>query len=167
MVRFWNLCGPVLSYKLDDAVLLGRFKTKDKVVAITDIHGRHPVYCLKTTSGNYVVQGYASKNCDYTIRARMAGGICCEGQDMNCLDVEHALLKHQDVATSMIGTARQHANEEARTIMQRASFEYRLRHYYRKFRLTYPVMANGYFGAGIPCRQLDQIGYKITTDLCS
>lgn len=108
---------------------------------------------------------FGEEHCDYTIRARFAGGIRCEGQDMNCLDVEHAFLKHQDVATSMIGMPRKHADAESRQIMQRASFEYRFRHYYRPFRLVYPVMANGYYGAGLPCRQLEQIGYKLVTAL--
>lgn len=167
LVRFWNTCRPVLSYKLDDAVLVGRFKIKDKVVKVTELAGQHAVYCLKTSTGNYVIQGYASKNCDYTIRARMAGGIRCEGQDMHCLDVEHSLLHHQDVQTSMTGMARKHADAEAHRVMQRAAYEYRLRHYYRPYRLVYPAMANGYYGAGIPCRQLDQIGYKLISDVCS
>jgi len=110
---------------------------------------------------------FGEEHCDYTIRARMAGGIQCEGQDMNCLDVEHDLLKHQDVQTSMSGVARQHADEEARIAMQRASYEYRFRHYHRDFHLAYPVMASGYYGAGIPCRQLEQIGYKIVAAPCS
>ena len=108
---------------------------------------------------------FGEEHCDYTIRARMGGGIRCEGQDMNCLDVEHTLLAHQDVQTSMVGVARDHANQEASQVMQRASFEYRFRHYYRPFSLSYPVMANGYYGAGIPCRQLDRIGYRLVTAL--
>lgn len=110
---------------------------------------------------------FGEEHCDYTIRCRMAGGIRCENQDMNCLDVEHKLLRHQDVATSVTGPARAHADQEASQVMRRAAFEYRFRHYYRPFRLTYPVMASGYYGAGIPCRQLEQIGYKIATGLCS
>lgn len=108
---------------------------------------------------------FGEEHCDYTIRARMAGGIRCEGQDMNCLDVEHAFLSHQNVQTSVTGSARTRANDEARAVMQRASFEYRFRHYYRPFRLIYPVMAGGYVQAGIPCRQLEQIGYKLVTKL--
>lgn len=110
---------------------------------------------------------FGEEHCDYTIRCRMAGGIRCENQDMNCLDVEHKLLRHQDVATSVTGPARTHADQEASQVMRRAAFEYRFRNYYRPFRLTYPVMASGYYGAGIPCRQLEQIGYKIATGLCS
>lgn len=110
---------------------------------------------------------FGEEHCDYTIRCRMAGGIRCENQDMNCLDVEHKLLRHQDVATSVVGVARAHADQEASQVMRRAAFEYRFRNYYRPFRLVYPVMAAGYYGAGIPCRQLEQIGYKITAGLCS
>lgn len=108
---------------------------------------------------------FGEEHCDYTIRARMAGGIRCEGQDMNCLDVEHSMLGHQDVETSMTGVARINADREANVIMQRAAFEYRFRHYHRPFNLTYPVMANGYYGAGLPCRQLDKIGYQLVTQL--
>lgn len=108
---------------------------------------------------------FGEEHCDYTIRCRFAGGIRCENQDMNCLDVEHKFLKHQDVATSMTGVDRKHADSEAGAVMQRAAFEYKFRHYYRPFRLTYPVMASGYYGAGIPCRQLEQIGYKLATSL--
>jgi GT2 family glycosyltransferase len=108
---------------------------------------------------------FGEEHCDYTIRARMAGGIQCEGQDMNCLDLEHTFLEHQDVETSMTGPARTTADQEAGHAMQRASFEYRMRHFHRPYRLTYPISAGGYYGAGIPCRQLEQIGYKLVTDL--
>lgn len=110
---------------------------------------------------------FGEEHCDFTIRARFAGGIRCEGQDMNCLDVEHSFLRHQDVETSVTGVARKYANQEASEVMQRASLEYRFRHFYRPFRLTAPMMSNGYFGAGLPCRQLEQIGYKLVTSLCS
>jgi hypothetical protein len=103
---------------------------------------------------------FGEEHTDYTIRARLAGGIRCEGQDMNCLDVEHSLLSYQEVPTSVSGIARRRADEEAAQIMQRAAFEYRLRHYYRPFRLNFPAMANGHHGAGLPCRQLEQVGYK-------
>jgi GT2 family glycosyltransferase len=110
---------------------------------------------------------FGEEHCDFTIRCRFAGGIRCENQDMNCLDVEHNLLRHQDVPTSMAGVERTQADAEAGSVMARAAFEYRFRHYYRPFRLIAPVMANGYYGAGIPCRQLEQIGYKLITALCS
>jgi GT2 family glycosyltransferase len=108
---------------------------------------------------------FGEEHCDFTIRARMAGGIQMDGQDMNCLDIEHDCLKHQDVTTSVIGAARQHANQEAQAIMQRSSFEYRFRHYYRPFRLVYPLFGGGYYKTGISCRQLEQIGYSLVSDL--
>ena len=110
-------------------------------------------------------QKFGEEHSDMTIRCRFAGGILVEGQDMNCLDVEHDLLKHQDVETSVTGAERRAADAEASRIMQRAAFEYRFRHYYRPFRLVYPGMAGGYYGTGIPCRQLEQIGYKLATAL--
>ena len=108
---------------------------------------------------------FGEEHCDYTIRCRLAGGIQCEGQDMNCLDLEHEFLGHQDVETSVTGAARRQADSEASTIMRRAAWEYRNRHYYRPYRLGYPLTAGGYFGGGIPCRQLEQIGYKLATSL--
>jgi hypothetical protein len=88
-----------------------------------------------------------------------------EGQDMHCLDLEHKLLRHQDVETSVRGTPRKNADSYAAKIMERCALEYRFRHYYRPFRLVYPTYAGGYFGAGLPCRQLEQVGYKIVSDL--
>lgn len=108
---------------------------------------------------------FGEEHCDYTIRCRLAGGIQCEGQDMNCLDLEHDLLGHQDVESSVTGPARKQADAEAGPVMHRASWEYRNRHYYRPYRLSYPLTAGGYFGGGIPCRQLEQIGYKLVTAL--
>jgi hypothetical protein len=45
---------------------------KDKIVEIEHL-GRKTVYGIQTTTGNYIADGYASKNCDTTIRARLAG----------------------------------------------------------------------------------------------
>ena len=108
---------------------------------------------------------FGEEHSDYTIRCRLAGGIQCEGQDMKCLDLEHDLLGHQDVETSMTGPARKQADVEANMVMQRVAWEYRNRHYYRPYRLFYPAMAGGYAGSGIPCRQLEQIGYKLAASL--
>ena len=110
---------------------------------------------------------FGQEHVDFTHRARMAGGIKCEGQDVGCLDVEHKLLRHQDVQTSVVGAVRARADAEADAIMNRCSHEYKFRHYYRPFKLTMPIMANGYYGAGIPCRQLEQIGYNVLTSLSS
>jgi len=108
---------------------------------------------------------FGEEHVDYTIRARFGGFIKMEGQDMNCLDLEHNLLDYQEVQTSMTGAARRSADSEAAAVMQRSVFEYSFRHYYRPFRLVYPKFAGGYYGAGIPCRQLEQLGYKLISDL--
>jgi hypothetical protein len=158
LVRFWNICRPTLSYKLDEAVCLGRFKTPDKVVAIEPA-GKCAVYCLTTTTGNYVVQGYASKNCDYTIRARLAGFINLDGQMQNCLDLDPApqtLLKHQDVETSMGGIERKALDKQAAEIMGYVAKRYGQEPLYRPFYLRLPKIAAGHTGVGIPTENLTQ-----------
>lgn len=108
---------------------------------------------------------FGEEHCDYTIRARMAGGIQLNGQQMNCLDVEHSFLKHQDVETSMKGMAREQANHEAAFVMAQASASYRWRPPHRPFRLLLPRLAGGYRGGGIPTQQLLNCGYQLVTDL--
>lgn len=54
---------PKRNYKRLDIYTLGnKFKTKDKIEKI-ELDGRETVRGLTTTTGNYVVWGYASKNC--------------------------------------------------------------------------------------------------------
>lgn len=165
LIRFWNLARPVSAYKLDKKVLTGKFKKPDKIVGVEPA-GRATVYCLRTTTGNYVIEGYASKNSDFTIRCRLAGGIRLNGADMNCLDVDHDLLKHQNVPSSMSDPEeRERANEEASRVMQQASLSYGNRHFYRPFRLAMPVKAGGYRGGGIPVARMLECGYELVTDL--
>ena len=109
---------------------------------------------------------FGEEHCDWTIRCRLAGGIRLNNQDMNCLDIEHALLRHQDVETSMPrGKERQEADNEAGRIMREAARSYAYRHYYRPFRLKVPVKAGGYRGGGIPTQRLLEYGYNLVTDL--
>jgi len=147
------MCRPTLAYKLDKAVLKGRFKTPDRVISI-EPDEKQNVYCLTTTTGNYVVQGYASKNCDFTNRARLAGCINIDGAAQHCLDVDNALLRHQEVASSMSGLERQKCDIEAEAVMQKISQEYGFKHYHRPFCLRLPKLAGAYSGAGIPVEQL-------------
>jgi hypothetical protein len=62
-VNFANWCRPVNLQKIQHAVLTSRFKIADTVVAIEPA-GLSEVVSLTTSTGNYVVYGYASKNCD-------------------------------------------------------------------------------------------------------
>ena len=108
---------------------------------------------------------FGEEHCDYTIRARMAGHLRIDRQDMNCLDIEHKLLRHQNVKTSVTGSDRLAADRRASLVMQRAAEEYKFRHYYRPFRLVYPDYSGGFGGNGISTRNLEQLGYTVVTDL--
>lgn len=104
---------------------------------------------------------FGEEHVDYTHRARFAGQIQLDGQDMHCLDVEHKLLRHQDVPTSLSGVARRNADARASSVMERACKEYKYRHYYRPFRLQYPDYAGAHSGAGVSVRLLEQLGYTV------
>ena len=108
---------------------------------------------------------FGEEHCDYTIRARMAGGIRLNNQDMNCLDVEHKLLKHQDVTSSMVGIPRQRADREASLIMQEAGRTYNCRNPHRPFRLFMPRNAAGYSGGGLRVQHLLDSGYALVSDV--
>lgn len=66
-IEFWNLINPILQRKLDSYVFNagGKFKTDTiSVNNIISIDGIHDVYTLTTETGNYVVYGMGSKNCN-------------------------------------------------------------------------------------------------------
>jgi GT2 family glycosyltransferase len=108
---------------------------------------------------------FGEEHCDFTIRCRLAGGIRLENQDMNCLDIEHELLRHQDAESSLQGAVRQAADRESYLIMQQCSKSYSYRHYHRPFQLKMPRLAGGYRGGGIPVRNLESCGYQLVTAL--
>jgi len=108
---------------------------------------------------------FGEEHCDYTIRCRFAGGIRLDGHDMNCLDLEHPLLRHQDCQTSVTGAERLQADKHASVVMAEAVKTYSNRHHYRPFRLVQPKMAGGYSGGGIPVENLLECGYKLVTAL--
>ncbi len=108
---------------------------------------------------------FGQEHCDMTIRCRFAGGVKLDGQDMNCLDLEHTLLRHQECGTSVTGPERDRANTEADAIMRQCSEDYRWRHYHRPYRLALPRLAGGYSGGGIPVTNLLDCGYRLVTDL--
>lgn len=112
---------------------------------------------------------FGEEHSDFTIRARMVGGIQLNGRDQNCLDVQGTtpdgkpaprLLKHQIVETSMQGHARQRADAEANRHMQAATRSYRTRHVYRPLTVCVPEIAGGDTSTGgIPVDRLD--GYQL------
>jgi hypothetical protein len=83
---------------------------------------------------------FGEEHCDFTIRARFAGGIQLEGMAQNCIDIvpPQPLLRHQDVQTSVVGVDRAFADRESVGIMQKASESYVYRHYYRPFAIKLP-----------------------------
>ena len=95
---------------------------------------------------------FGEEHCDWTIRARFAGGIRLDGQDQNCLDLEATppVLRHQEVATSVTGPERAKADQEASAIMRQCSSRYGYEHFYRPFALRLPKNVGGFLGQGIP-----------------
>lgn len=73
---FLNWCNPAKRRKIVNSVLgKGRWRLPDEVVSVESI-GEQEVICMKTTTGNYVAWGYASKNCeidDYDGYAKVTG----------------------------------------------------------------------------------------------
>lgn len=102
---------------------------------------------------------FGEEHCDYTIRARFAGEQCLDGQDQHCLDLEHNLLKHQEVETSVTGADREKADKEASECMAEAVSDYRIRHYYRPFCLQPPRFVGATKQSGIPFANLH--GYQL------
>jgi hypothetical protein len=65
VVNFINWCRPtVVDRFLDRMVLSAHFRHPDRVVEIRPV-GRGTVVSMQTTTGNYIVWGYASKNCQF------------------------------------------------------------------------------------------------------
>lgn len=111
---------------------------------------------------------FGNEHVDFTHRARQAGGIQLEGQDMLCLDIVSDTLKHQDVKTSVVGATRARADQEGVAIMQECSASYSNKHYYRPYRLQKPKWAGAYGGTGIAVNRLEEMGYQLVPEMaCS
>lgn len=108
---------------------------------------------------------FGEEHSDYTIRARLAGGINVDKQPMNCLDLKHPFLRHQEVETSVVGLPRKMADKEASEVMSECSHAYSYRHFYREPLLSLPKTAGGLYGRGIPVKPLLESGYKLVTAL--
>lgn len=108
---------------------------------------------------------FGEEHCDYNHRARMAGCIRLQNQDMHCLDVEGSPIRHQECPTSVQGQARQLADRVASMVMQQACAAYAWRHPYRPFQLVLPKVAGAYNHAGIPVDSLLGSGYQLVQAL--
>jgi len=105
---------------------------------------------------------FGEEHCDYTIRARFAGGINLDGQMQNCLDLEHPHLRHQDVASSVSGPERKLLDRESYEVMSYISKRYGQEPIYRPFFLRLPKYAGGHSGMGIP---VDSLGHYAFVDV--
>jgi hypothetical protein len=65
LVDFLNWCQPVRRHSMDRLVLRANFRNPDEVLSIKELPGAHEVVSMQTATGNYVVWGYASKNCSF------------------------------------------------------------------------------------------------------
>ncbi len=104
---------------------------------------------------------FGQEHCDYTNRARFAGFMSINGQMQPQIDLEAdpVVLRHQDVATSMIGPERFQADQESAAILQQIASRYGQEPLYRPFLLRVPRMAGGDSGVGIPVENLSN--YKL------
>ena len=153
MLRFCNLVRPVLSYKLDSIMLTGRFKTKDRIVSVVPA-GRQRVYCLKTTTVNYVAHGYASRNCEYTNRARIAGFLNIDSMPQHCLDVDHDLLGHQECESSVTPDRKPELDRSASANLQALSQKYISEGLFRPFATRAMNYVGGRDGVGMRIDQM-------------
>lgn len=63
-VDFLNWCNPAKRARIVNSVMgKGRWRLPDEVESVESV-GDQEVICMKTTTGNYIAWGYASKNCD-------------------------------------------------------------------------------------------------------
>lgn len=104
---------------------------------------------------------FGEEHCDYNHRARMAGCIRLERQDMHCLDIEGSPIRHQDCPTSVSGQTRAMADRIAYEVMQRVCRDYAWRPPYRPYQLMLPEHAGAYHHAGIPVKGLTVAGYRL------
>jgi hypothetical protein len=124
LIRFLNITRPINSSKADKVLLSGKFKKNRPTVVKVEDMGEMDVISLQTESGNYFGDGYASKNCDYTVRARYAGHQNLYGNQQYCLDVDHALIRHQTVASSINPEEKPELDHAASLAMARKSGKY-------------------------------------------
>jgi hypothetical protein len=104
---------------------------------------------------------FGQEHCDYMNRARIAHFLDLDGQMQPQLDLESKppVLKHQEVETSIVGTERLLADQEANRLIQEIGARYGQDPIYRPFALRLPKMASGHAGVGIP---VDNLGhYKL------
>ena len=126
IIRFLNITLPINSSKADKVLLNGKFKKNRPTILKVEDVGEMDVISLQTESGNYFGDGYASKNCDYTVRARYAGCQSIMGIHQYCLDIEPQVpvLKHQVVNSTISSQEKPVLDHVAGSMMREKSKRY-------------------------------------------
>jgi hypothetical protein len=74
-VKFLSYCEPSRKGKIVDSLLKAHFGRLDRVEKIEKDGDDEPVISMKTSTGNYVAWGYASKNCEQETVCQECGGV--------------------------------------------------------------------------------------------
>ena len=101
---------------------------------------------------------FGEEHCDYNIRARVAGFLKVNQQDLHCVDTVHGHAVVQDVVSS-VGANRERLLAEAEKIMQKTMSEYAFTSPYRPYLLHRPPQFIGTAGGkGISAKALTSYG---------
>lgn len=92
---------------------------------------------------------FGEEHCDYTVRARYAGHQNLYGNQQYCLDVEHSLIRHQSVASSVSQEEKPELDHIASTAMARKSGRYPYTSGYLPFSLIRNPMVDAMNSVGI------------------
>lgn len=119
---------------------------------------------------------FGQEHCDYTNRMRMAGEMHLDGQMQACVDVDPSLpngqagpplLRHQNVASSLLGPERIRADQEADVRLAEVIQSYQYEHFHKPFSLTQPRRAGVLAGQGIETSLLTGYGRATLSPICS
>lgn len=67
-IRFVNWCHPYKSWKIMEYLFeRGGFKNEDDPIEKIELNDYEKVYSIQTETGNYIIEGYYSKNCQYLL----------------------------------------------------------------------------------------------------
>lgn len=138
LLRFLALTQPAMPWKADKVLLTSKFcKERDRIEKIEDV-GDLEVYSIQTEAGNYIADGFASKNCDFQNRARYAGAMNLNGQMFMSLDLVHQpkkLLTHQKVPSTVSSDDKAAYDEHATAMLTRSMSTLRAGNIYRPFEI--------------------------------
>jgi hypothetical protein len=159
LLRFLTITTPANPNKADKVMLRGQFKSNTQRVVSIEPLGEIEVVSLQTESGNYFADGYASKNCDYNIRARYAGHIDISGIYQYSLDIDPVVpvLKHQEVASSISETVKPRHDAVASQVIQQKSTRYPFSSGYLPYALISNSLVDSLDGQGT---EVDDLSFK-------